>query len=1823
MDNKQPISFQPEDQEAPQISLDQEQNAVPSSPTIAESRAKKAAFALKSTSNVSYEDLQQALASGQEHALRQEVSATADVQKSVAHRQLIQGMADTMGGAISKDQATFAQGKEQMAAIVGQPAPTNPNSVLEEYYAGEYLKPMWDISDQFNKGSFMPQAMEQIPERVKAIRKVGESLIAWREMAQKIAQDTADKYRDESMAGWAWDQAKSLIPGRLENLLRGNTDRTSYFGGLRGDVLRSQLADIESEPDLEKRRIKLQATVDKIAQSSPDAAKIFAQVALGQSTSERMLNNAMTLLDLSVLPGPVAVKGFIRGAAKVVAEKVAEKAALSNATTEAVKDVVKSTAGSGPTVRSVVNQHFGERSMAIDYSIMQARKGYKAVANEPLRVGPRVGKYGDMDVDIIGRPTKGPNGEPYQKISFEDPENPQNMTSQHVPLAEIKETTVGRYPNEGMRNIQLKKIVDGINKLEQEKKDLQAWHADYMAGKGSLPEPSDYSTVDWSKVSDQELQKMLEGEHWSDIHINQDFSGDPEKRANAGRGDLGAAATVGVTEDIMKDLTHQAHPGQQALDPLPSYLKSDEVAFTNNPGNGGQEIANRVAEQSRAFGNNILNIAKNIMRVNRIPQLLTDPSKWNDAIKSAVEAVKQYTKDSYPGLTNSILNISNPRYHPITNTYHMDMIVGRDTGEYFNSRLAAERYAKVYGIASPEIDKDGLGWFIRVSKPLDETSSVIRDMLLKTADAVTPDSWANSFLGWLRTPEETLSFENRMQRKLATYNASSFLEYAKETARDIGKIGRKNWNEFERTLNAARKMPDPDDPTKLGYFFKDGGELDNFYQTSFQRLPTDVEKSAYFAYKRIVEYDRVLRSMGLYRNKIRVGVESHSLKSFAEDGSDRSSDFFDGVSKNVLPASDDTIVIMGRKGNVVYQGGANRIPPKLREKIEPQIKGGEQKVIEVHDPEKRPLKKFFNSDSRIRYVVTENAESKPISLADQVPRRGGGHWDYDYDHYIKQAKIVHDEATGFRWYEGDSTLMPMAIRRLGKDVVEKLNNVRELLRAGKEDEAKALAMSKEGLPDIPWETHKGWYAPTTGAHGEEIAPRLSLTEPLRVVPRDKMIHDMDTDLQARVEAEHGKGSFKDGTRQGSLARQAQIQYTGDRDSWDVYTLNDTGSRHNPIYKYEPAEMLDPITTMNRALSKIANSTFMDDYKIYSIEHWIQEARPWIKTHELDEVDKSPFHYFNNIEEHWKPGAPEEVKRQLMSNRMKIKQLIGTPSSTDNFLMSAQQAMVDSIYGKLGPKAVALTPDWLLPSLKDPFRFMRSVVFNMKMGLFSVPQLFVHAMTIVNAVGIAGAKVGFQGTFASLLHGWARINPSMIDHLDEMAAKMGIGWKPGEFKESMSLIHGPEKRTGFMDVAGEHAYLDTPFANKIFSNGTDKFLDAGQMFFRGGVTWLRSASWHMAYKEFRALNPTGRITDDNLQRILERADILSHNMTRASTSTVTKGVMSVPAQFYTYQLRLFELMTGTRLTGVEKARLFGANMLFFGIPAATGLGLYPFGNSIRNYAQQNGYVLGDNFVTSAMMQGIPSLVGALITGGADIQKGTFFNVGGRYGVEGVGAIEDVVDGDKTILDVLGGASYSTLHNIWGATSGFRTVVAQAWKGQGDYQLTVDDAVGPFKEISSFSQASKTLAAINFGNWTTKNGADLYPTSPAMAILQGLTGLSDQRATDVWRKSITLKQHREYDNQLYGLFQKEFTLGTQAAKNKDPEGAKVHIKNAFAYLNQFGYPPEKIGGAVSAAIKNNQSIIDRVDYNLLVKDPRSRDLDTYNKIQQIKQKQTGVQ
>jgi len=89
---------------------------------------------------------------------------------------------------------------------------------------------------------------------------------------------------------------------------------------------------------------------------------------------------------------------------------------------------------------------------------------------------------------------------------------------------------------------------------------------------------------------------------------------------------------------------------------------------------------------------------------------------------------------------------------------------------------------------------------------------------LSTKETQTPGGWLNAFAGFLRTPEETMSFEQRLNRGAVSYASSVLGQVAKEEAKSIKALSRfafpgtsraQRWNDWERAILQSRDEVNP------------------------------------------------------------------------------------------------------------------------------------------------------------------------------------------------------------------------------------------------------------------------------------------------------------------------------------------------------------------------------------------------------------------------------------------------------------------------------------------------------------------------------------------------------------------------------------------------------------------------------------------------------------------------------------------------------------------------------------------------------------------------------------------------------------------------------------------------------------------------------------------------------------------------------------------------------------------------------------------------------------------------------------------------------
>jgi hypothetical protein len=503
---------------------------------------------------------------------------------------------------------------------------------------------------------------------------------------------------------------------------------------------------------------------------------------------------------------------------------------------------------------------------------------------------------------------------------------------------------------------------------------------------------------------------------------------------------------------------------------------------------------------------------------------------------------------------------------------------------------------------------------------------------------------------------------------------------------------------------------------------------------------------------------------------------------------------------------------------------------------------------------------------------------------------------------------------------------------------------------------------------------------------------------------------------------------------------------------------------------------------------------------------------------LRTVLNSPSWYFNNPR--WLKGVDPFVKEKLENARYQIKQFIGVPNDIEATLHSYTEKLADILYGR-GFKKI---PDWLLHDVRDPFAYMRSMVVHMKLGLFNPTAFFTQASTHLNIWGIAGPQHAAPGSIATLLHSWARVNqhPETLAALGKKAEAMG--WRPGEWEEAFHELN----LRGFTNIGHTHAFVDAPYQSKIVRTRLGNFLDWGHVFFREGAQSVRTAAWYTAYHEWRRggtkggwtegiAHPTGKLSKQDWDRVLARAADLDHNMSRAGNSRIQAGIMSFPLQFQAYHLRLLELMTGKRLSPMEKAGLFGAQTIMYGIPiGGLGIGLpivSPwFTDQINKHAQENfGYVPNDSFVNDVLMRGLPdAMLGQIF--------GEQYNIGERWGPGKFDVIDRLVEGNLSWWEAMTGATGSTFANLARSSSPLAEAGLAFITGHSeDFKLTGEDWLRPLEETSSISNLAGFIRTIETGRMMSKNQtyqSDVSKAKWRQAVLRYVVGLTPERITSSW-------------------------------------------------------------------------------------------------------------
>lgn len=1190
-----------------------------------------------------------------------------------------------------------------------------------------------------------------------------------------------------------------------------------------------------------------------------------------------------------------------------------------------------------------------------------------------------------------------------------------------------------------------------------------------------------------------------------------------------------------------------------------------------------------------------------------------------------------------------------------------------ETGQMYGTPIGPERPNPMYeapiGPPAPIVVQQGNGYYINHVVYLPEQANFVRDGILtnKYRELTTsqfreklanseimtglPTStwlggWMNAVFGRYLGPDLRLSSAEIANRLVAQHGPSVLLGLVRKGMEPVEQIPKKYWTDFNRMMKYTQQAWNNETKTP-GIWFKDPSEVSDFYQRNFRRDPTEAEAKAYFAYKALMLDDMAFRELAVMRRKIVMGAKQHAIKFTTEDGIESMTPYFEGVQQFTLPDAGRILVVDHTDPKRTKSTWVRNIKPGVAE----DIAEGKAKLIELFDPDSKPLKSLYPNS--IDYVLTRSSEEKPLGFQ-HINREGAGHLIPRWDYYIKSADIdINKYADGeYRRYNGDNTLLNFKTRYEAEAAVPYLEKVRQAFVRASETPRRTISeelqrWENEGGRAVNVDEHESIlneaadWAKQIGIPYEKLyqwyfgdgrtPPKLNLHEPLYVVRSGERLIDMGGEVKRGLLARHGD-NLVDATAHRSPLSKVMSEFIKGQDGEGLYTLKNTGTEQSPLFSYQPSELIDPITSINRSLSRIINSVYMYDMKQFSMEHWIKQAEDWLEGTKEDIYRNALSHFYNP---EYVKNIPYLIKGQLESNRLQALDFIGTTSTFENSFREMAQNLADTIYGtKVGKWGV--TKNYVLPFLYDLPRINDATAFLRGVGFYAsqigLKQFFTQASSLGQVVAVAGPAKAIPGTAAATLYAYWKMysggNRALLEGLDNKLVRY-FGWKPGSFTNAVNLM----ENSGYGIVGAEHAFRSnatdlgleamkniTPFtiALQAAKQSGRNVLAFTTKPFEWGAAVTRRSAFFTSYLEHEERLPAQMLERQTQRSILQRASLLDSNMTSAMSSKAHTGLASIPMQFESYEMRMTEAMFGKQLTREQKMRLFAWNSAMYGIRGGyfAALGL-PVGDYMYRKLQDNGYVPGSNGLIDIVANGFPSWAMAYLSGFTNENGEKTWIDFSKWGNRGIDAIDKVFSEDKSLIENVMGVTGNVFSNTLEGSWGLRRDIWDTMTGGDKFKINTQDVLQTFKALSAVNDINKTWLALQTGKWFTRNETYITDISAAQAVLSSLTGLEPLTGKNVWAKQESIKQNAANLKAAQREYEMEIQRAARDISNKDHSNYEFHMKQARGIMEVY-IPQEYWKQTMDSALRAvGADLEQRANMQLFLKDMGNIDL--YNKNQ----------
>jgi len=862
-------------------------------------------------------------------------------------------------------------------------------------------------------------------------------------------------------------------------------------------------------------------------------------------------------------------------------------------------------------------------------------------------------------------------------------------------------------------------------------------------------------------------------------------------------------------------------------------------------------------------------IVSNQERARKIIDGIMKDERMLDADKAeAIENTLRTMTDEYGASSIADVDMLVPAVRNDRGVTTVAIAIGKKAGGGFNAQSHAEAAINMRGL--PEDSKvfraqDGK-YYIQIQRDIDEAFILDENVIRSPYNPLSKFflSPASELPKWIQGRAES-----------AGTLKGAFQKQMEPISKTITALNKKQYRQLGKVLLQGN--------IEAKWFNR--SEFDSvFSSANGNRLPNDKQWAAYVAFKQLNDIDWAFRNWEMFVEKSRQGFQTGKVNTPLLRTNDVNMRKIEG-SKDIHDLSiydvDDGALYAGR------QKGSDYIQNKLERGYELWRLDGTHMLSD--------------KSGTANAVLIKKGNIRPGLLKmKQLPYREGGHRGPEGTYFLKQAQ-VGKFSTGLNYVRNPLTHAVGRTRSSLEDYAERMNKALDAYKyANSSQSTEAFRNADNIIREAGIEGGVDEFADMIDKGVIDANHKFEIVEGNdNPIPNISM-NDEFVDLR-------DVNSFS------SFVETQGKPYYGRKGSAPLRGPDD-----------EVAKLIDPVRLMSKSLSDSLHRGNLANYRQVAADSWVKSFGSILRTGKGMNPRQIFFTKKSLTEADFEPHAPKSFVQAAINQHFHMQTQLSSYNEHGRVLNGFATRVANFVDGKGMTKFAGKLLDW---RDADPITALRSLAYNIHLGLFQVDQLFVQTQTALNIAAMDPLKA------PKLMERGAAFQALNFVTSDDALNLMAKAHKnPEEFKEFVRI--GRER--GMIDLYGDMAELDH---DRLFNVGgpisVSNVAQKGRAFVMAAERYNAAVGYAKAWDELVGIHGLSNMRKPDVLHELARLKAkYSMNMSSMSAARWQKGVFglptNVPLQFLSYPIRFAENMLFSQQWSLgEKFRLGISHAVLYG------------------------------------------------------------------------------------------------------------------------------------------------------------------------------------------------------------------------------------------------------------------------------------------------------